>query len=128
MKKVKIDSIEDFQMFLNCKKKFASNIVLNLKIIESSKNEYYSKIINENRNACGCETGSVFMSISIVVGIIWFNVFFGGLNKYFAVNFLYFLVFVLVFSIIGKLIGLIIAKIKLEIILKEIEAIIYHNN
>jgi hypothetical protein len=121
MKTKIIDSLELFQKFSIKNDSFDKEIILNLTFFNNLTNTKYTKKINKYRNACGCDTGTVFMIVSILVTISYFK-----LNyKYFQSEYLKYLicglVFIIACSLFGKVFGLLIAKYKLKITISEIK-------
>lgn len=118
---MKIETPEEFNDFLENPEHHSDTIILNLAIFDDRRNRYYSRIINKNKNACGCETGTVFMLIAIIMGISWLIIDFTGFTTRFFYNMLFCILFVGLFSMLGKLTGLLIAKRILKVTLKEIK-------
>lgn len=90
---------------------------------DESLNLYFSIKINKYKNSCGCNTGALFMSSSILLCIILKLTIFNFSTFTWFTQTLYALLFVFSSSLFGKFFGILIARIKLKLILSEIESI-----
>ncbi len=119
-----ITTIEECKKFISSYSTYPKIIKLDIHLLSQENNLKYSKQINNYRNACGCETGTIFLILSIVVCIIGLisNFSFSGFP--FIQKILCSIVFIFIFSIIGKIVGLLIAKVKLYKLIGNLKKII----
>ncbi|MBA4407611.1 hypothetical protein C0389_10080 [bacterium] len=116
-----IKTVEDCEKFISSPLIYPKTIKLDIPFLSQEENFKYNEQINKYRNACGCETGSVFLTIASVVCIIGIVSNFSFFEFSFLHKVLFSVVFIFIFSIIGKLVGLFIAKIKLYRLLKNLK-------
>jgi len=124
----KIETLDQLEQFTKNKKLFDKNIILNFETIDDQRNVYYAKLINENKNACGCETGTAFMIISILITFFLIISNYQVFKTHYFLNVVYGFILVFVFSMLGKLIGLGVAKYRLKKALKEIKNIVQNDS
>lgn len=116
-----IESAVSFKQLYENLHAFPGEVFLNLSNLNKERNTRYAKQINSYKNACGCNTGSIFMLTALAIGATWYVADITGLCSHFRFNPVYLLLLVLFFAISGKLLGLLLAKIKLKRLLHQIK-------
>lgn len=121
MKTKLIDSFELFERFAEDRSAFDTQVLLQLDFFDHETNKHYASLINKYRNACGCNTGTVFMVVSGFIMVLVFVFNYGNVQDSLIKNSLYGLGFIVVCSLVGKLVGLAVARYKFKRVIRQIK-------
>lgn len=117
-KEVLIDNLSAFKEWSISIRKFQFQndlVTYNLKLPEFSpdENQTISNQINKYNNACGCETGSLFMSLTLIITIAGYFISGGKFSAITLYQVLWGAGITLFAALVGKGIGLLFARWKL---------------
>lgn len=111
------DELHQISSLFNSNKK----VKLNLSFLTTEENDLFSRDLNTQLNACGCETGKYFFAYTLFLSIICYFLKLPLFN-----NASWSIIPITVLSaVIGKLVGLFIARIRVFKIIRKIRQ---HNN
>lgn len=101
-----------------------TDIIFDFDGLTNEDNFRYNKKFNKYYFACGCNTGTFFIFISITLILILYcsNLFFTNTSLFNGI--IYSIIFIVGFAVLGKFIGLLIAKLKLIFLVNELNKLI----
>jgi hypothetical protein len=117
-KEVRIDSLSDFTEWTRTLRKFSLNNELktytfNLTEFSVEENQRISGQVTEYHNACGCNTGSLTMTITLVSAVSYFFISGGTISTLSGNDILLGSGITIAGALVGKAIGLLQARWKL---------------
>ena len=112
------------QLIKRKRTQFSGSIKLNLQQLGYKKAIEYERKLNDKYMACGCETGAIFCSVTLL-GISLFAIFSNQVLEWTFIKNALLILFAA--GLVGKIVGIIIARIQFKSLVREIEQQIITN-
>ena len=119
----KINSVEELNSLIHLKEFKENTWNLSMPFFDNKENKHYSKIINKNKNACGCNTGGYFLVTSVLICIFLSKYKISIFDTQIIQQIIISIIVIFISSLIGKVIGILYSKQRFNTVLRSINKI-----